>query len=677
MATFETLPKRVKILSIFLILIIKVHISNGFSSCETPDGWQVSGSLEDQENTIDDSYLRRNSKRMWENAQVAYVLHKSLTEENKQEVLKAFEEYHTKTCIRFKPKQSFDKDYVSIEINNEVCGHANVCRQGGYQYARFGSHCRNMNTMVHELGHTLCLYHEHQRKDRDNYLSFGNCRQNETDSIIQNATPLGLYDYQSVMHYQCGLGCKVGWVLEKDVPGCGVDVTPGLSVLDVDNLNALNNCQGCFRHRWINAQQLTQADIANLHNFGHQNLQGVALYPCRTIYKGQIVIGQATFGQGPTQCIIIHYNQVLLVQNNVEVLTIPGGLTQNCYTYSLKRHDQVNFNDAIIAAAKNSNTQEKVYIAYGYVRQWNGMYDSGIGEVTAINGFTNAAHLVFGSNRIDTMEYSVLTCSCVQSTTGSQVISTSISSDSAHDVHPWLNDNWSETQSIENTETWDDEDFSNQFPSRDGSYEDIFPTTPSRSSDETLNDNFGDDYIWSSEDSKSAEDLLETQFSDEAAISGDTTITGNWWPSSNSFGDSDILTDFGKQKFPNIEISNEWVEKNESPYQIDLTNEREEIGLDDRSMIGDGLYDTWASIENNGLEDLEYIESEYNSFNSLGGTFDRSDNNIFSDEFLNDGILKSTDVDDNRWETSIEEQNQNSNKFYFDEISNENQNWIY
>ncbi|ODM87380.1 Astacin-like metalloprotease toxin 4 [Orchesella cincta] len=45
--------------------------------------------------------------------------------------------------------------------------------------------CRNMNTMIHELGHSLCLGHEHQRQDRNFYLEFNGC---PPDSFIQLKT---------------------------------------------------------------------------------------------------------------------------------------------------------------------------------------------------------------------------------------------------------------------------------------------------------------------------------------------------------------------------------------------------------------------------------------------------------------------------------------------------------
>ncbi|ODM89779.1 Zinc metalloproteinase nas-1 [Orchesella cincta] len=72
-------------------------------------------------------------------------------------------------------RQPWDPDYVNIEINETTCGYSNVCRLGGYQFAQFGQNCRNMNTMIHELGHSLCLGHEHQRQDRNFYLEFNGC----------------------------------------------------------------------------------------------------------------------------------------------------------------------------------------------------------------------------------------------------------------------------------------------------------------------------------------------------------------------------------------------------------------------------------------------------------------------------------------------------------------------
>jgi len=59
--------------------------------------------------------------------------------------------------------------------------------------------------MIHEIGHALGLLHEHTRPDRDNFVSINwdniNPEKTHNFDILDNAIPLGDYDYDSIMHY--------------------------------------------------------------------------------------------------------------------------------------------------------------------------------------------------------------------------------------------------------------------------------------------------------------------------------------------------------------------------------------------------------------------------------------------------------------------------------------------
>jgi hypothetical protein len=59
--------------------------------------------------------------------------------------------------------------------------------------------------VAHELGHALGFFHEHQRSDRDSYISidFSNVRENAVGNFnIGSGRPLiGEYDFASIMHY--------------------------------------------------------------------------------------------------------------------------------------------------------------------------------------------------------------------------------------------------------------------------------------------------------------------------------------------------------------------------------------------------------------------------------------------------------------------------------------------
>ena len=69
------------------------------------------------------------------------------------------------------------------------------------------------HVILHELGHVLGMHHEHQRSDRDNFvtlrpendimreLGFSKGQYRTNFGILDRSKNYGPYDYDSVMHY--------------------------------------------------------------------------------------------------------------------------------------------------------------------------------------------------------------------------------------------------------------------------------------------------------------------------------------------------------------------------------------------------------------------------------------------------------------------------------------------
>jgi hypothetical protein len=101
--------------------------------------------------------------------------------------------------------------YVRVEQN---AGTLTPCFASLGQFRRLtknvlnlGGTCWNADSVVfHELGHALGLLHEHQRPDRDAYISVdvSNLPENALGaySTIALRDPLGQYDFLSIMHYR-------------------------------------------------------------------------------------------------------------------------------------------------------------------------------------------------------------------------------------------------------------------------------------------------------------------------------------------------------------------------------------------------------------------------------------------------------------------------------------------
>lgn len=112
---------------------------------------------------------------------------------------------------------------------------------------------------MHELGHVLGFFHEHQRPDRDEYITINEeaIKDNPVavkaymryDGLI-NSLGVG-YDYASVMHYSKRAFAEQGQVAfkinkDKELPECLQEVgqRKSISKKDFEQVNKLYNCPG-------------------------------------------------------------------------------------------------------------------------------------------------------------------------------------------------------------------------------------------------------------------------------------------------------------------------------------------------------------------------------------------------------------------------------------------------
>lgn len=79
-----------------------------------------------------------------------------------------------------------------------VCGSSYVGMIGGTQPLTVG--CFNTGTVIHEMGHAAGLHHEHQRCDRDSYVTVSGSDSTNFGRLC-NRYAYGNYDYDSIMNY--------------------------------------------------------------------------------------------------------------------------------------------------------------------------------------------------------------------------------------------------------------------------------------------------------------------------------------------------------------------------------------------------------------------------------------------------------------------------------------------
>ncbi len=151
--------------------------------------------------------VRQSRLYRWPGGVVPYRIDASVSPEGRANIFEATQQWERQTAFRFVPYTG-QPDYVTFTRGaaERTC-FSSVGRQGGEQFVYLtASGTCSKRTLVHELGHTVGLWHEHSRADRDAWIAvnYANVSEGEAYDFAKldaAAEQTGLYDYCSVMHY--------------------------------------------------------------------------------------------------------------------------------------------------------------------------------------------------------------------------------------------------------------------------------------------------------------------------------------------------------------------------------------------------------------------------------------------------------------------------------------------
>jgi len=169
----------------------------------------------------------------WPNALIPYTIDPGLP--NEVRVTDAIAHWQENTPIRFKVRAS-EADYVTFFSDPDGCA-SNVGRQGGRQGIWLANGCSTGNA-IHEIGHTVGLWHEQSREDRNSFVTIHyenieDGRAHNFDQQIADGDDVGGYDYGSIMHYPRTAFSKNGLDTITPPPGVSVGQRESLSFADI------------------------------------------------------------------------------------------------------------------------------------------------------------------------------------------------------------------------------------------------------------------------------------------------------------------------------------------------------------------------------------------------------------------------------------------------------------
>jgi Astacin (Peptidase family M12A) len=183
----------------------------------------------------------------WANATVPFEIDPAMP--NQQRVTDAINHWEANTPIRFVARTAANAaqfpDFVRYR-GGGGCS-SQVGRQGGMQFITLGSGCSTGNA-IHETGHTVGLWHEQSREDRDQFVqivwaNIDPAMQHNFDQHVADGDDLGAYDYGSIMHYPATAfsinGQPTIIPLRAIPPGVVMGQRNGLSAGDIAGVNLM------------------------------------------------------------------------------------------------------------------------------------------------------------------------------------------------------------------------------------------------------------------------------------------------------------------------------------------------------------------------------------------------------------------------------------------------------
>lgn len=151
-----------------------------------------------------------DEKFRWENATIPFYIEEShFNDEEIETILSGIQEFHKKSCIRFKPYKRSDPNWVIVTGNEPGCwSSVGMQGDGGQQLNLNSPKCVRKGVVIHEFLHAAGFWHQQSASNRDEFVkilweNIIHGHEHNFDKYDESeVTDFGVaYDYGSIMHY--------------------------------------------------------------------------------------------------------------------------------------------------------------------------------------------------------------------------------------------------------------------------------------------------------------------------------------------------------------------------------------------------------------------------------------------------------------------------------------------